>query len=147
MTPKALTKKYKLWVWTLASPWLAVITLLSFSSNFLTCQVEIIIIFTLQGLWWIKLKTFWSPNDKEIKREHRSTCLRWGKESLRTGVSNLRDLMPDDLRSSWCNSNRNRVHRNVTLLSLPEASPHPLVHDCLPQNWSLVPKRWGTTAL
>ena len=40
------------------------------------------------------------------------------------GAPNLRDLTPDDLRWSWCNYNRNKVHNHHRA---PEASPnHPL---------------------
>ena len=31
-------------------------------------------------------------------------------------VPNLRDLMPDDLRWSWCNNNRNKVHNKYHVL-------------------------------
>ena len=39
---------------------------------------------------------------------------------------------------------------NVMRLNHPQASPHPTPNswkNCLPQNWSLVPKRLGTAAL
>ena len=47
-----------------------------------------------------------------------------GKPCLRTKVPNLQDLMPDDLRWSWCNNNRNQVHSEC---NEPESS------------WSLLP--------
>ena len=34
----------------------------------------------------------------------------------RTGVPNLQDLMPDDLRWSLCNNNRNKVHNKCNAL-------------------------------
>ena len=41
-----------------------------------------------------------------------------------TGVPSLWDLMPDDLRWSWCNNNRNKVHNKCNTF---ESSPnHPL---------------------
>ena len=33
-----------------------------------------------------------------------------------SGVSNFRDLMPDDLKWSWCNSARNTVHNKCNVL-------------------------------
>ena len=49
----------------------------------------------------------------------------WG--SSITGVHNLQDLTPDDLRWSWCNNNRNKVHNkwNVLELSWNHPLPHP----------------------
>ena len=44
------------------------------------------------------------------------------------GVSNLQDLMPDDLRWSWCNNNRNKVHNKCNGI---ESSPnHPSTPIC-----------------
>ena len=37
---------------------------------------------------------------------------------LKTGVSNLWDLMFDDLRWSQCNNNRNKVHNKCNALEL-----------------------------
>ena len=56
----------------------------------------------------------------------------------RAGVPNLQDLMADDLRWSWCNSNRNKVHNTWTAL---ESSWNPLL------TLTLVPKRLETTDL
>ena len=68
------------------------------------------------------------------------------KISLDTsGVSNLRDLMPDDLRWSWCNDDRNKVHnkRSVLESSLnhPLTPPHGkiVIHETGP--WCQ--KGWG----
>ena len=63
-------------------------------------------------------------------------------------VPNLRDLMPDDLRQSWCN-NRNKVHnKGYVFESSPNHFPPPpgLWKNWLPWNWSLVPKRLGPAA-
>ena len=68
----------------------------------------------------------------------------------RAGVPNLWDLKPDDLRRSWCNNNRNEVHNKYNELeSSPNHPPSPsgLWKNFLPQIWSLVPKKLGTTAL
>jgi len=58
--------------------------------------------------------------------------------------------MLDDLRWSWCNYNRNKVHNKCNAFEPPPLTP-PLAlepwENCLPQNWSLLPKRLGTTAL
>jgi len=41
----------------------------------------------------------------------------------RAGVHSLQDLMPDDLRFSWCNNDRNKVYNKC---NMPESSPnHP----------------------
>ena len=66
-----------------------------------------------------------------------------------TGVSNLQDLVPDDLRWSWCNNNRNKAHNKCNAL---ESSPNhstasSLWKTCLPQKHSLVPKRLRTADL
>ena len=64
------------------------------------------------------------------------------------GVPKLWDLMPNDLRWSWCNSNRSKVHNKCNVL---ESSPnHPPPQgpwkNCLPWNQSPVPKDWGPLA-
>ena len=72
-----------------------------------------------------------------------------GKPCLRTKVPNLQDLMPDDLRWSWCNNNRNKVHNKLNVLEssrIIPLSPSPY-KNCLPQNWSLVSKRLETADL
>ena len=72
--------------------------------------------------------------------------------SLKAGVFNLQDLMSDDLRWSWCNNNRNKVHNKCNALESspkhlqPSPHPHPW-KNCLPWNWSLVSKRLGIVAL
>ena len=42
--------------------------------------------------------------------------LLWGSECSRAGVPNLWDLMPGDLRWSFCNNNRNKVHNKCNEL-------------------------------
>ena len=66
-----------------------------------------------------------------------------------SGVPNLQDIMPNNLRWSWCNNNRNKVYDKCNMLeSSPKLPPHPsLSKNCLPWNLSLMPKRLGTTAL
>ena len=58
--------------------------------------------------------------------------------------------MPDDLKWSWCNNKRNKVHSKCNELESswnhPNPSPGPL-KNYLAQNWSLVPKRMGTAVL
>ena len=51
---------------------------------------------------------------------------------------------------SWCNDNRNKVCNKCNAFeSSPNHPPLPpgLWKNCLPWNWSLVPKRLGTTAI
>ena len=61
----------------------------------------------------------------------------------------LQDLMPEDLKWSWCSNNRNEVQVSVTCLNHSKNIlwPPDLWKNCLPWNWSLVPKRLGTTAV
>ena len=53
-----------------------------------------------------------------------------GKEmefSSRAGVPKLQDLMPEDLRWSWCdNKNRNEVHNKCNALVSSQNYPYPL---------------------
>ena len=69
--------------------------------------------------------------------------------TLRTGVPNLQNLMPDDLRWSWCNNSGNKRHFKCLMhLTILKPSPHPgPLKNYLPQNRSLVSKRFGTTDL
>ena len=55
--------------------------------------------------------------------------------------------MPDDLRWTWCNNNRNKVHNKCNVFHYISwtISPHSQWKDCLSGNWSMVPKRLGTT--
>lgn len=57
--------------------------------------------------------------------------------------------MPDDLKWNGCNNNRNKVlSKCIHLNRLESHSPDPGPwKNCLPQNWSLVPKRLGTAGL
>ena len=77
-------------------------------------------------------------------------CFRQVPLFFKPGVPNLQHLKLDDLRWSWCNNNRNEVHSKYNALEsswkLAHSPPH-LRKNCLPWNWSLVPKRSGTVAL
>ena len=61
------------------------------------------------------------------------------------GVPSLWDLMPDDLRWTWCNNNRDEGHSNCN--ELESSWNHPFNPSpwkiCLPWNQSLVPNRLG----
>ena len=46
---------------------------------------------------------------------------------FRSGVPNLQDLMPDDLRWSWCNNNGNKVHNKFDALESSQNHPPPSV--------------------
>ena len=72
-----------------------------------------------------------------------------GRHCFKVGVSNLWDLMPEDLRWSWCNNNRNKEHNKCNRLeSSWNRAPHSsLWKNCLPLNQFLVPKSLGSTAL
>ena len=61
-------------------------------------------------LWWIQ----WPHLPNPSKHSY-----------FKTRVPNLQDLMPDDLRLSWCNNNRNKGHNKCNVL---ETSPTTLVH-------------------
>ena len=66
--------------------------------------------------------------------------------SYKPGVPKLQDLMPDDLRWSWYNNNRNKVHNKCNFLEslrnhLPTLN---LWKNCLSWNQPLMPKRLGT---
>ena len=57
-----------------------------------------------------------------------------------TGVPSLQDLMPDDLRWSWCNNNRNKVHNTCNML---ESSPNHRPHPHPPVHWKIVSHEIG----
>ena len=42
-------------------------------------------------------------------------CVRQLRTLSKAGIPNLRDLMPDDLRWSWYNNNRNKVHNKCCM--------------------------------
>ena len=76
-------------------------------------------------------------------------CFIWLIKSLKPRVPSLQDQMPDDLRWSYCNKDRNKGIINVMCSNHLETIPPPLVHGkiifhetCL---WC--PKRLGTTVL
>ena len=86
-------------------------------------------------------------------RSLRSSHL-WQGWCDRTGLPNLWDLMPDDLRWGWCNNNRNKVHNKCN--ALQSSRNHPPAHP--PATWvhgKIVlygtgpwwPKGWGTAGL
>ena len=39
---------------------------------------------------------------------------------FQAGIPNLQDLMPNDLRWSWCNNNRNKMHNKCNVLESPQ---------------------------
>ena len=67
----------------------------------------------------------------------------------KAGTPSLQDLKPGDLRWTWCNNNRNKMHSKCPAPepSCSHPSPPGLGKNFLPQNWSLAPKRLGTTVL
>ena len=76
--------------------------------------------------------------------------------ALRSGVPNLQDQVPDDLRWSWYSNNRNKVHNKCNDWIIPitpkpssrNHHPHPgLWKNCLPRNHSMAPKSLRTTVL
>ena len=74
--------------------------------------------------------------------------IKWDRNWYRykAGVPSLWDLMPDDLRWSWCNNSRNQGHKKCNVLESSWNHPSPpwgLWKNFLPQNWSLVPKEVG----
>ena len=55
--------------------------------------------------------------------------------------------MPDDLRWSWCDSNRNKVHNKCNALESSRKHLHPLPHlwkNCLPGTGPWCQKGWGS---
>ena len=77
------------------------------------------------ALWWV--------NDCSVlANKHTFTV------SCSSGVPGLQDLMPDDLRWSWCNKKRNKVHKECnTLVSSWNHHTTPLWENCLLLNQSL----------
>ena len=83
----------------------------------------------------------------------RACCDSWGcKESDTTDQLNwlnFWDLVPDDLRWSWCSNNRNKLHNKCNALESSwnyPLQPLSLWKNCLPWTLSLVPK-WLETAV
>ena len=68
---------------------------------------------------------------------------------LYLGDLNLWDLMPDDLRRCWCDNNRDNKHNKCTVLESFWNNPStPLsMEKNLPQNWSLVSKKYSQLCL
>ena len=71
------------------------------------------------------------------------------EKNMLARVPSLWYLMPDNLRWRWCNNDRNKVHNKYnTLESSWNHLPSPsLWKNCISRNWSLVPKRLGTSVL
>ena len=86
-----------------------------------------------------------------IRKESDTTeRLNWTeRRNMKTKNRGPQDLMPDDLRLSWCNHNRKKVHSKHT--ELESSWNHPPLKSvekfCLPWNRFPVPKRLGTTGL
>ena len=75
---------------------------------------------------WTQKKVLLPPQESSITDQAETTFLSVGiPESSPEGPS-VWDLMPDDLRWSWCNHNRNIVHNKCNVL---ESSPN---HSQLP---------------
>ena len=67
-------------------------------------------------------------SSRRCKESDPTERVNWLTDS-RAGIPNLWDLVPHDLRWSWCNNNRNKVHNEG---HAPESSPnHP------PPPWSV----------
>ena len=95
--------------------------------------------------WFINAhcpRCFW-PSQVSPQAWKASVC-----RQAQTGAPSLWDLMLDDLRWSWCNNNRYKVHTKCNAFESSWNHLH-LVHgkNCLQWNGSLVPKRLGTTSL
>ena len=56
------------------------------------------------------------------------------KIRVKAGVPKLWDLMPDDLRRSWCNNNRNKVHNKCNALGLTLKPSSHLPHTLIQGN-------------
>ena len=67
---------------------------------------------------------------------------------LKTGAPNLQELMPVDLRSSWCNNNRYKAHNKCN--TLESSQNHPLLPGSAEKLPSMKPvsgaKKIGTAA-
>lgn len=67
-----------------------------------------------------------------------------------TGVPNLWDLRPNDLKESWYNNNRNKICNTCNVLQSSH-KPSPLSEstekNVFQEIWYLVPKGLGTTGL
>ena len=59
-------------------------------------------------------------------------------KSSGAGSPNLQDPMPDDLRWSWCNNNRNKVHNKSDALESPP-TPHPTPAQSMEKLFSTKP--------
>ena len=94
-------------------------------------KVGFVLILKSPHLWW-------------FSHQNRQTG-----QTDRPGAPNLWGLMPDDLRWSWCNNNRNRMHNKCSVCESSWNHPHPpgLWENCLLLNLCLMPKRLRTTVM
>ena len=95
---------------------------------------------------WLLARVSWSGSPFQVDN----------REYFKARVPDLWDLIPDDLRWSWCNNNWNKVHNRCNTLNHPQtipSTPTPRPADpspwknCLPSNWFLVPKSLETAVL
>ena len=118
------------------------------------------------GILWVRFQTITIKWILLQSESHRSFCFPVHTTVMFAlccipRVPNLQDLMPDDLRWSRCNNNRNKVHNKCNVLESSRNchSTHTHTHtqththtlhpwkSCLPWNRSQMPKRLGTAAL
>ena len=100
-----------------------------------------------RGAWWAVVHRV-ANHQTRLKRLSTHACTYLYTQSefsnhSKSGVPILWGLMPDDLRWTCCNNNRNKVHNECNVLESsgnhpPGPSPW---KNCLPWNWSLVPKK------
>lgn len=86
------------------------------------------------------------PSSGNISYKCKIQTIRHGTH-FRAGVTNLRDLMPDYLRWSWCNNYRNKVYNKHNAFESSQnhtTPPLSLWRNCLSRNQSLVLKMLGT---
>ena len=70
---------------------------------------------------WTQKKVLLPPQESSITHQAETTFLSVGIPESSPEGPNVWDLMPDDLRWSWCNHNRNIVHNKCNVL---ESSPN-----------------------
>ena len=100
-----------------------------------------------RGAWWAVVHRV-ANHQTRLKRlsTHARTYLYMQSEfsnHSKSGVPILWGLMPDDLRWTCCNNNKNKVHNEYNVLeSSGNCPPGPSpCKNCLLWNWSLVPKK------
>ena len=82
--------------------------------------------------WWEMRSENHTTSQKRLEAwERRLNFVLWQGEGdhmcFRAGIPNVWDLMPDDLRWSWCSNNRNKVHSKCNKLESSPNHPSPLV--------------------